>query len=110
MTRALFTEHDYPDVDLERGVLEAAGIELVLGDCKTEDALISEGRDVDAFLVQYASITEKVIRAPPPTRAVGAPAPPVRGGRGGAPHALSLVLALIRNVVGYHRDVNAGTW
>jgi hypothetical protein len=35
MTRVLYTEHDYLDVNLERGVLEAAGIELVLGNCKT---------------------------------------------------------------------------
>ena len=130
MTRALFTEHDYPDVDLERGVLEAAGIELVLGDCKTEDALISEGRDVDAFLVQYASITEKVIRALPhlgivsrigagfdtvdtvacAKHGVWVANSPDYGVGEVATHALSLVLALIRNVVGYHRDVNAGTW
>jgi phosphoglycerate dehydrogenase-like enzyme len=130
MTRALFTEHDYPDVDLERGVLEAAGIELVLGDCKTEDALILEGRDVDAFLVQYASITEKVILALPhlgivsrigagfdtvdtvacARHGVWVANSPDYGVGEVATHALSLVLALIRNVVGYNRDVNAGTW
>ena len=130
MTRALFTEHDYPDVDLERRVLEAAGIELVLGDCKTEGALISEGRDVDAFLVQYASITEKVILALPhlgivsrigagfdtvdtvacARHGVWVANSPDYGVGEVATHALSLVLALIRNVVGYHRDVNAGTW
>src|SRR6266513_507178 len=61
MTRVLFTEQDYPDVKLERGVLEAAGIELILGNCKTEDALIAAGKDVDALLIQYAPVTERVI-------------------------------------------------
>ncbi|HEV2041676.1 MAG TPA: C-terminal binding protein, partial [Casimicrobiaceae bacterium] len=61
MTRVLFTEQDYRDVELERGVLEAAGVELVLGDCKTESGLIEAGREFDAFLIQYAPITEKVI-------------------------------------------------
>ena len=61
MTRVLYTEHDYPDVNLERGVLEAAGIELVLGNCKTDDELIAAGKDADAFLIQYAPITERVI-------------------------------------------------
>jgi phosphoglycerate dehydrogenase-like enzyme len=130
MIRVLFTEHDYPVVDLERGVLEAAGIELVLGDCKTEDALIAEGRDVDAFLVQYASITAKVILALPhlgivsrigagfdtvdtvacAKHGVWVANSPDYGVGEVATHALSLVLALVRNVVGYQRDINAGTW
>jgi len=130
MTRVLFTEHDYPNVDLERGVLEDAGIELVLGDCKTEDALIADGRDVDAFLVQYASITAKVILALPhlgivsrigagfdtvdtvacAKHGVWVANSPDYGVGEVATHALSLVLALIRNVVGYNRDVSAGTW
>jgi phosphoglycerate dehydrogenase-like enzyme len=130
MTRVLFTEHDYPDVGLERGVLEAAGIELVLGDSRTDDALIAEGRDVDAFLVQYASITAKVILALPQLgivsrigagfdtvdtvacakHGVWVANSPDYGVGEVATHALSLVLALIRNVVGYNRDVNAGTW
>jgi phosphoglycerate dehydrogenase-like enzyme len=130
MTRVLFTEHDYPDVDLERSVLEAAGIELSLGDCKTEEALIAEGRDVDAFLVQYASITAKVILALPhlgivsrigagfdtvdtvacADQGVWVANSPDYGVGEVATHALSLMLALIRNVVGYHRDINAGTW
>jgi lactate dehydrogenase-like 2-hydroxyacid dehydrogenase len=65
MTRVLFTERDYPDVALERSVFDAAGVELVLGECKTEGDLIASGRDIDAFLVQYATITESVIEALP---------------------------------------------
>jgi phosphoglycerate dehydrogenase-like enzyme len=130
MTRVLFTELDYPDAELERSVFEPAGIELVLGDCKTEDALISAGKDFDAFLVQYASITDKVIAALPQLGIVSrigagfdtvdtaacarygvwvANSPDYGVGEV-ATHALSLVLALIRNVVGYNRDVKAGTW
>ena len=130
MTRALFTEQDYPDVNLERGVLEAGGIELVLGNCKTEDALIEAGKDVDAFLIQYAPITEKVIRELPrlglvsrigagfdtvdiaacARHGVWVANSPDYGVGEVATHALSLALALIRNVVGYHRDINAGKW
>jgi phosphoglycerate dehydrogenase-like enzyme len=130
MIRALFTEYDYPDVTLERGVLEAAGIELVLGACKTEDALIEAGRDVDAFLVQYASVTERVILALPQLglvsrigagfdtidtaacdrHGVWVANSPDYGVGEVATHALSLVLSLIRNVVGYHRDIGNGTW
>jgi D-3-phosphoglycerate dehydrogenase len=130
MTRVLFTEQDYRDVKLERGVLEAAGIELVLGNCKTEDALIAAGKDVDAFLIQFAPITERVILELPQLglvsrigagfdtvdtvacakHGVWVANSPDYGVGEVATHALSLVLALIRNVIGYHRDVNAGTW
>ncbi len=130
MTRVLFTDLDYPDVELERSVFEPAGIELILGDCRTEDALISDGKDVDAFLVQYAPITEKVIAALPrlgivsrigagfdtvdtaacERHGVWVANSPDYGVGEVATHALSLALALIRNVVGYNRDVHAGTW
>jgi D-3-phosphoglycerate dehydrogenase len=130
MTRVLFTDLDYPDVELERSVFEPAGIELVLGDCRTEDALISDGKDVDAFLVQYASITEKVVAALPrlgivsrigagfdtvdtaacARHGVWVANSPDYGVGEVATHALSLILALVRNVAGYNRDVHAGTW
>jgi D-3-phosphoglycerate dehydrogenase len=130
MTRVLFTEQDYPDVELERDVLEAAGLELVLGNCKTEDELITAGKDIDAFLIQYAPITERMIEALPhlglisrigagfdtvdtvacAKHGVWVANSPDYGIGEVATHALSLALALVRNVVGFHRDVNAGTW
>ena len=130
MTRVLYTEHDYPDVNLERGVLEAAGIELVLGNCKTDDELIAAGKDADAFLIQYAPITERVIAELPrlglisrigagfdtvdtaacARHGVWVANSPDYGVGEVATHALSLALALIRNVVGFNRDVNAGKW
>ena len=130
MTRVLFTEQDYPDVKLERGVLEAAGIELVLGNCKTEDALIAAGKDVDAFLIQYAPVTERVIVELPQLglvsrigagfdtvdiaacakHGVWVANSPDYGVGEVATHALSLALALVRNVTGFNRDVKAGTW
>jgi len=130
MTRVLFTEQDYPDVKLERDVLETAGLELVLGNCKTEDALIEAGRDIDAFLIQYAPITGRVIEALPhlglisrigagfdtvdtdacARHGVWVANSPDYGVGEVATHALSLALALVRNVIGFHRDVNAGTW
>ena len=66
MPRVLYTDQDYPDTAIERDLFGAAGIELVFGDhCKTEDALIAAGRDIDAFLIQYAPISERVLTALP---------------------------------------------
>ena len=65
MPRVLFTDQDYPDVALERGLFNAAGIELVAVNHKTEDELIAAGKEFDAFLIQYAPITDRVLSALP---------------------------------------------
>src|ERR1700693_2008233 len=65
MPRVLFTDQDYPDVELERGLFHAAGIELVAVNHKTEDELIAAGKEFDAFLIQYAPITDRVLSALP---------------------------------------------
>ncbi|MDQ6924414.1 MAG: C-terminal binding protein, partial [Pseudomonadota bacterium] len=94
------------------------------------DALIAAGKDVDAFLIQYAPVTERVIVGLPQlglvsrigagfdTVDIGACAKhgvwvansPDYGVGEVATHALSLALALVRNVTGFNRDVKAGTW
>ena len=130
MPRVLYTDQDYPDVALERGVFDAAGIECIAANHKTEDAIIAAGRDYDAFLTQYAPITERVLMALPRlgiVSRVGAgydtvdtaacarhgvwlANSPDYGVGEVATHALALTLALVRNVVGYHRDIHAGQW
>jgi phosphoglycerate dehydrogenase-like enzyme len=130
MPKVLFTDQDYPDVTLESDLFARAGIDLVLGNCRTEDELIASGRDCDAFLIQYAMVTERVMAALPKLGIVSrigagfdtvdteacalhgvwlANSPDYGVGEV-ATHALSLALALIRNIVAYNRDVNAGKW
>ncbi len=131
MPRVLYTDQDYPDTALERDLLSAAGIELVIGGhCETEDALIAAGRDIDAFLIQYAPISERVLTALPrlgivsrigagfdtidtaacTRHGVWVANSPDYGVGEVSTHALALALALIRNVVAYHRDIHAGKW
>ena len=131
MPRVLYTDQDYPDTAIERDLFKAAGIELVFGDhCKTEDALIAAGRDSDAFLIQYAPISERVLTALPrlgivsrigagfdtidtaacARHGVWVANSPDYGVGEVSTHALALALALIRNVVAYHRDIHAGQW
>jgi phosphoglycerate dehydrogenase-like enzyme len=130
MPRVLFTDQDYPDVALERSLFDAAGIELVAANHKTEDAIIAAGGDFDAFLIQYAPITERLLTALPrlgivsrigagfdtidtaacARHGVWVANSPDYGVGEVATHALALALALVRNVVGYHRDIHAGQW
>jgi D-3-phosphoglycerate dehydrogenase len=130
MPNVLFADHDFPDITLERDLFAAAGVSLVVQQCKTEDELIAAARDCKGMLIQYARITERVIAALPglgivsrigagfDTVDVNACAKhgvwvansPDYGVGEVATHALALALAMIRNVVAYHRDINSGKW
>jgi len=61
--KVVITDHDYPDLDQERKVFGAIGVEFVAGQCKDEDAVIALARDADALLNEYAKLTPKVIEA-----------------------------------------------
>jgi D-3-phosphoglycerate dehydrogenase / 2-oxoglutarate reductase len=128
--RVLITDFNYPDVELERGILEGAGLELVEAQCRTEEDVIEAGQGVSALLTQYARITAKVFDALPELRLVGrygvgfdivdveaarergvwVANVPDYGTEEVAVHALSMALALLRHLPLYDRDVKAGRW
>jgi D-3-phosphoglycerate dehydrogenase len=130
MPTVLFADYDFPDIKLERDLFAAAGVSLVAQQCKTEDELIAAARDCKGILIQYARITERVIAALPnlgivsrigagfdtvDTNAcnkhgVWVANSPDYGVGEVATHALALALAMIRNVVAYHRDIGSGKW
>ena len=130
MPKVLYSEYDYVDHSIEQEVLDAAGIDLVVGQCKTDDDIIAAGRDCDAIICQYAHINERVVSALPRLGIVSrlgagydtvdteacaklgiwvANSPDYGVGEV-ATHALALALALMRNIVGYHRDIGRGNW
>jgi D-3-phosphoglycerate dehydrogenase / 2-oxoglutarate reductase len=128
--RVLITDFNYPDVELERRVLEDAGLELVTAQCRTEEDVIEAGRGVSALLTQYARITARVMAELPELRMVGrygvgydivdveaarergiwVANVPDYGTEEVAVHALSLALSLLRHLPLYDRDVRAGRW
>jgi D-3-phosphoglycerate dehydrogenase len=59
----LIADYDFGELNIERGIIESAGFQLVAAQCKTEDEVIEKGRDADGVLAQYAPISEKVINA-----------------------------------------------
>ncbi len=128
--RVLITDFNYPDVELERRILEGAGLELVTAQCRTEEDVIEAGRGVSAMLTQYAKITPRVMAELPELRMVGrygvgydivdveaarergvwVANVPDYGTEEVAVHALSLALSLLRHLPLYDRDVRAGRW
>ena len=59
----VIADYDYGDVDIERAIIEAAGLRLVAAQCKTEDDVIEAARDADAIIAQYATVGARAIDA-----------------------------------------------
>jgi D-3-phosphoglycerate dehydrogenase len=130
MSTILFADHDYHDISLERDLFARNGIELDVAQCKSEDDVIRAAKRARGVLLQYAPITERVVAALPglgivsrigagfdtiDTQAcarhgVWVANSPDYGVGEVATHALALALALVLNVVRWHRDVTGGNW
>ena len=130
MPRVLYADFDYPNIDLERKLFAGAGIELLTAQCRTPAEVSAAAADCAGILSQYAPVTEEVVAASPrlgivsrigagfdnidtaacARHGVWVANSPDYGIGEVATHALALALALVRNVVAYHRDVHAGRW
>jgi phosphoglycerate dehydrogenase-like enzyme len=130
MPKVLFSDNEFPDINLERDLFAAAGVDLATARCRTEDDVIAAARDCAGILLQYAPITERVVAALPKLgivsrigagfdtvdtaacakHGVWVANSPDYGVGEVATHALAMALALVRNVVAYHRDIQAGKW
>ena len=130
MPKVLFADNDFPDLELERKLFADVGLELSSAQCKSEDDVIAAARDCVAILLQYAPITERVVSSLPKLgivsrigagfdtvdtdacarHGVWVANSPDYGVGEVATHALALALALVRNIVAYHRDIHARRW
>ena len=130
MSRVLFSDNEFPDIELERGLFAAIGAELTTAQCKTEGDVIAAARDCAGILLQYAPISERVVAALPSLgivsrlgagfdtididacakHGVWVANSPDYGVGEVATHALALALALMRNIAAYDRDIRSGRW
>ena len=130
MPKVLLSDHDFAELALEQALFEHHGIDLVVAQCRTEDDVIAAAQGAFGILLQYAPVTEKVVEALPQLgivsrygagfdtidteacrrHGVWVANSPDYGVGEVATHALALALALVRNVVAYHRDIQAGQW
>lgn len=128
--KVVITDCDHENINIERDVLNNAGLDFELLQCKTEDDLINNCKGANAFINQYAPITERVLKELPSLKFV------VRYGVGVnnvdieaatkygvqvcnvpdygmnevADQALALMLALTRKVVLMNEYTKAGDW
>ena len=130
MAKVLFSDNDYPDIQLELELFRRHGIGVEVAQCRTEDEVIAAAKGCYGILVQYAPITDRVLAALPEVgivsrlgagydtidtdacarHGVWVANSPDYGVGEVATHALGLALALCRNLVAYDRDIAAGTW
>lgn len=59
----VIADYDFGDVDIERAIIEKAGLECVAAQSKSEDDVIEAARDADGVLCQYAQIGARAIEA-----------------------------------------------
>src|SRR5262249_14649511 len=130
MARFLITDHDFPDLELERTLFREAGLDLAVAQCRTEGDVIAASAGCQGLLVQYAPVNAKVFAARPEIRIASrygagfdtintadareygiwvANSPDYCVGQV-ATHALALALASLRHVAMYDRDIRAGNW
>jgi D-3-phosphoglycerate dehydrogenase len=127
----VIADYDYGDVDIERAIIEDAGLRLVAADCKTEDDVIQAAGDADAIIAQYATVGAKAINGLTRCKVIARYGTGVdivdvdAATRRGilvtnvpndwcenevADHAMALLLAAARKICSYDRATRAGTW
>jgi D-3-phosphoglycerate dehydrogenase / 2-oxoglutarate reductase len=61
--KVAITDYTFDSLDVERTILQAAGCEIVSGQCKTPEALIPLVAQADAVIAQFAPVNADVISA-----------------------------------------------
>jgi D-3-phosphoglycerate dehydrogenase len=128
--KVVIADYDFGDVEVERKILEAAGLSLVAIQAKSEDELIVEAHDCDAVINQYAKVGAKTIAAMTRCRVIArygigidivdVSAATERGilvtnvrdycTEEVADHVMGFILMLARKLRQYDQAVRAGEW
>lgn len=128
--RVVITDHGFPNLRHEEDVITAAGGELVVAQCKTPEEVLAASRDADALLVQWAPLNAAVIAelarckvivrygigydnvdiAAAKARGIPVCNVPDYGVHEVAEHAVSMAVALARQLPSIDARLRAGTW
>jgi D-3-phosphoglycerate dehydrogenase / 2-oxoglutarate reductase len=128
--QVVITDCPWEDNSIERGILEAAGAEVVRAQCTTPEQVIAHCSEADALLVGWAPINRKVVSELHRCRLamrygtgydnIDVPAATAAGIAVGinadycvdevAMHALSLLLSLHRQLPELMHSVRSGVW
>ena len=130
MSKVVITDYTFPDLSIETEILEAVGLEVTSGQCKTQQELVTLAADADYVITQFAPIDVDVIKSMPNCKVI------VRYGIGydnvdceaakenGIPvcniptycidevadHTLSFILSMTRQLLANAKYVQNGEW
>ncbi len=124
------SDYDYPDLSIEKSVLEPIGAEVIGLQCKTGEGLAEMAADADAILQQYAKIPRETIEQLKQCKAIcrygiGVDIVDVQAAYDNgmvvtnvpdycldevADHTIALALMLIRRIPMYARAAREGHW
>jgi D-3-phosphoglycerate dehydrogenase len=130
LPKVVILDTNFPHNDAERRLCAAAGVELAIAQCRTEDEVVAAAHDADGVIAQYAPLTRRSIAGLTRCRIIsrygigvdnidvqaatelgvwvanvpGFCAPEV------SDHALALVLAFGRRLLSLDRSVRDGRW
>ena len=127
---AVITDDRFGDSDIERGVLEGAGVRLVVAKCRSSADVAAAGREADALLVNMANVDAAAIESLERCRVIsrygvgldnidvdaacrrGIVVANVSGycDREVAEHALGLLLSCARSIPRRDAAVRSGLW
>jgi D-3-phosphoglycerate dehydrogenase len=129
--RVVIADYDYGDVEIERAIIEGAGLELIAAQCRTEDDVVAVAGDAHAIIAQYAPVGAKAIDAMKQCRVIARYGTGVdivdvdAATRRGilvtnvpndwcrdevADHAMALVVCEARKLRAYDRATRTGVW
>lgn len=130
-TRVLITDQVFGRTDIERGILEPLGVEVIEAPSADEETLARLAKGSAGLLVCYAKITDAILESAAPTCVVVARygigydnIPVAAATRLGmvvtnvpdycldevADHTVALLLSIARGVARMDRDVRGGVW
>jgi D-3-phosphoglycerate dehydrogenase len=130
MSTAIITAHNFPDLEIEREILEETGGKVIESQAQRPQAVIDDAQGASALVVQYARITDTVFReldslkavikygigvdnidvATATTHGVMVVNVPTYCQDEVAEHALALLLACERKVSLFDSAIKDGTW
>jgi len=130
MHKVVLTDYGWPNLDLEKEILEKGGAELIATHCSTESDVLAATAEADAIVTEYAPITRAVILAAKKCKVISMNAAgydnvdvaaatqegvvvanvPDYCHEEVADHAMALLLACARRVVSFCQDISCKTW
>ncbi|MFI1564443.1 C-terminal binding protein [Streptomyces sp. NPDC020490] len=128
--KVVITDSEYPDFDIERAVLEEAGLTVVRAQARTPEEVARAAEGAGALIVQWAEVTDEVYEAAPTVglvsrygvgvdnfdvagaerRGVWIANVPDYGTQDVAAHAFAGVMAGVRHLKQYDALSARGTW